>query len=74
MLVARLEDESPLEVGTDGPVTTPEDGGDVQNTPADGSYPFVQSGVDYADGEAYCETRTIPGRHGTLDESTNRRR
>lgn len=74
VLVKHLEDNSPLRVDTDGLVTTPEDGGDVQNTPADGSYPFVQPGVDYTAGAAYCETRMIPRRYSTLTESVNRRR
>ncbi|MFC4438164.1 MULTISPECIES: hypothetical protein [Natrialbaceae] len=36
LLCPCLEDGSPLEVDADGLVTTLEDGGDVQNTPADG--------------------------------------
>lgn len=74
VLVDYLADDGPLEVDTDGLVTTPADGGDVQNTPADGPYPFVQPGVDYAAGDAYCETRMIPGRYETVAESENRRR
>ncbi|ELY84800.1 metallophosphoesterase [Natrialba taiwanensis DSM 12281] len=74
VLVEYLADESPLDIDTDGLVTTPDDGGTVQNTPADGPYPFVQPGVDYAGGEKYCETRLIPDRYAMPDEAVNRRR
>lgn len=60
VIVDYLEDRSPIDYGETELVRTPDDGGRVQNTPADGPYPYVQPGVDYADGEEYCETRLIP--------------
>ncbi|WP_323174669.1 bifunctional metallophosphatase/5'-nucleotidase [Natrialba sp. PRR66] len=60
VIVDYLEEHSPIEYGETEFVRTPDDGGAVQNTPGDGPYPYVQPGVDYADGEAYCETRLIP--------------
>ncbi|SFB73766.1 2',3'-cyclic-nucleotide 2'-phosphodiesterase/5'-or 3'-nucleotidase, 5'-nucleotidase family [Halobiforma haloterrestris] len=69
-----LEDHSPIDYGATDPVRTPDDGGRVQNTPADGPYPYVQPGVDYADGEAYAETRLIPTGSVFPDGSHNRYR
>ncbi|AEH39406.1 bifunctional metallophosphatase/5'-nucleotidase [Halopiger xanaduensis] len=60
VIVDYLEDHSPIKYGETELVRTPDDGGHVQNTPADGPYPYVQPGVDYAGGEKYCETRLIP--------------
>ncbi|ELZ00212.1 bifunctional metallophosphatase/5'-nucleotidase [Natrialba aegyptia] len=60
VVVDYLKDHSPIEYRETERIRTPDDGGDVQNTPADGPYPFVQPGVDYAGGEEYCETRSIP--------------
>ncbi|WP_114579108.1 bifunctional UDP-sugar hydrolase/5'-nucleotidase [Saliphagus sp. LR7] len=54
-----LEDHSPINCGETTLVRTPKSGGWVQNTPADGPYPYVQPGVDYANGDQYCETRLI---------------
>ncbi|WP_306060792.1 bifunctional metallophosphatase/5'-nucleotidase [Natronococcus wangiae] len=62
VIVDYLEEQAPIEYGETELVRTPDDGGDVQNTPADGPYPYVQPGVDYADSEAYCETRLIQTR------------
>ena len=47
---------------------------DTTWTPADGPYPFVQPGVDYADGEAYCETAMIPDGNAFPAEGRNRTR
>jgi hypothetical protein len=52
-------------------VETADDGGRAQNTPADGPYPFIQPGVDYAAGEAYCETAMIPHGKTFPDEGRN---
>ena len=57
-----LEANSPVDYEVMNLVKTPESGGTVQNTPADGPYPFIQPGVDYADGGAYMETAMIPRR------------
>jgi 2',3'-cyclic-nucleotide 2'-phosphodiesterase (5'-nucleotidase family) len=57
-----LQVHSPVDVGVEGLVTATASGGPVQNTPADGAYPFIQPGVDYAGGEAYVETSMIPAR------------
>jgi 2',3'-cyclic-nucleotide 2'-phosphodiesterase (5'-nucleotidase family) len=69
-----LDERSPLEYGREGLVRTPDDGGDVQNTPADGPYPYIQPGVDYADGEAYTETRLIPTDNNFPADGRNRYR
>ncbi|WP_394352492.1 bifunctional metallophosphatase/5'-nucleotidase [Natronorubrum aibiense] len=58
-----LDANSPIDYGDTELVRTADDGGSVQNTPTDGSYPYVQPGVDYTGGEAYCETRLIPTRN-----------
>jgi len=65
---------SPVDYEVMGLVETAEDGGRVQNTPADGPYPFIQPGVDYAAGEAYCETSMIPRRNTFPDAGRNRTR
>jgi len=41
---------------------------------ADGPYPFIQPGVDYAAGEAYCRTSMIPRRNTFPDAGRNRTR
>jgi len=69
-----LEEHSPVDYEVMGLVETAEDGGRVQNTPADGPYPFIQPGVDYAAGEAYCETSMIPRRNTFPDAGRNRTR
>lgn len=48
-----------IDYGETDLIRTPDDSGDVQNTSADGPYPYVQPGVDYAGSEEYCETRLI---------------
>jgi len=79
VIVEYLEEHSPVDYEVMGLVETAEDGGRVQNTPADGPYPFIQPGVDYAAGEAYCETSMIPRRNtfpddGRVIERARRRR
>jgi 2',3'-cyclic-nucleotide 2'-phosphodiesterase (5'-nucleotidase family) len=69
-----LEAHSPVDYEVMGLVETADDGGRAQNTPADGPYPFIQPGVDYADGEAYCETAMIPRGNAFPDEGQNRKR
>ena len=66
VLVEYLQAHSPVDVGVEGLVSTTESGGPVQNTPADGTYPFIQPGVDYAGGAAYVETSMIPTRFDHL--------
>jgi 2',3'-cyclic-nucleotide 2'-phosphodiesterase (5'-nucleotidase family) len=60
VLVDYLQDNSPVDYEVMDLVQTPADGGDVQNTPADGPYPHIQPGVDYANGEEYIEVSMIP--------------
>ncbi len=73
VVVDYLREHSPVAYEVGERVRTP-DGGDVQNTPADGPYPFVQPGVDFADGEAYDETRLIPDENRFPEEGWNRYR
>ncbi|MDZ7850595.1 MAG: bifunctional metallophosphatase/5'-nucleotidase [Halodesulfurarchaeum sp.] len=63
VLVEYLETRSPVAYEVMNLVTTPESGGTVQNTPAEGPYPFIQPGVDYAGGNRYVETAMIPSRY-----------
>ncbi|AQL41298.1 bifunctional metallophosphatase/5'-nucleotidase [Halorientalis sp. IM1011] len=74
VVVAYLAEHSPIDYEASGRVRTADDGGDAQNTPADGPYPFVQPGVDYADGDAYCETRLIPRGNRFPEEGHNHHR
>ncbi|SFS10468.1 2',3'-cyclic-nucleotide 2'-phosphodiesterase/5'-or 3'-nucleotidase, 5'-nucleotidase family [Halomicrobium zhouii] len=74
VVVEYLEGHSPVDYEVMGLVETADDGGRAQNTPADGAYPFIQPGVDYAAGEAYCETSMIPRRNTFPDEGRNRTR
>ncbi|QLG62101.1 5'-nucleotidase C-terminal domain-containing protein [Halorarum salinum] len=74
VVAAYVEEHSPVDYGVTGLVRTADDGGRAQNTPADGPYPFVQPGVDYADGETYCGTAMIPRGNAFPDEGRNRRR
>jgi 2',3'-cyclic-nucleotide 2'-phosphodiesterase (5'-nucleotidase family) len=69
-----IEEHSPVDYEVTGLVETAEDGGRAQNTPADGPYPFIQPGVDYANGEAYCETAMIPRGNAFPEDGRNRRR
>ncbi|SFT07922.1 bifunctional metallophosphatase/5'-nucleotidase [Halostagnicola kamekurae] len=62
VVVDYLNDYSPIDYEETTLVQTPDNGGWVQNTPADGPYPYIQPGVDYAGGDEYCETRLIPTR------------
>ncbi|ELY67316.1 metallophosphoesterase [Natrinema versiforme JCM 10478] len=55
-----LAAHSPVEYDVMGLVETVGDG--AQNTPADGPYPYIQPGVDYADGTEYIQTSMIPRR------------
>jgi len=74
VIVEYLEDHSPVDYEVMGLVETADDGGRAQNTPADGPYPFIQPGVDYAAGEAYCETSMIPRGNAFPEEGRNRTR
>nr|WP_233341102.1 5'-nucleotidase C-terminal domain-containing protein [Haloprofundus sp. MHR1] len=74
VIVDYLEERSPVDYEVMGLVETADDGGRAQNTPADGPYPFIQPGVDYADGEAYCETSLIPRGNVFPEEGRNRTR
>ncbi|WP_137285856.1 bifunctional metallophosphatase/5'-nucleotidase [Halorussus salinisoli] len=74
VIVDFLDEHSPVSYDVQGLVRTPANGGDVQNTPADGPYPFIQPGVDYADGEEYTETRLIPAKNRFPSEAWNRYR
>lgn len=62
-----LEDNSPVEYDVMGLVETVGEG--AQNTPADGPYPYIQPGVDYASGTRYVETSMVPRRY---DHPNNR--
>ncbi|MFC4247216.1 bifunctional metallophosphatase/5'-nucleotidase [Natribaculum luteum] len=74
VLVDYLENNSPVDYEVMDLVQTPEDGGDVQNTPADGPYPHIQPGVDYANGEEYTETYLIPQGNVYQEDARNRKR
>jgi 2',3'-cyclic-nucleotide 2'-phosphodiesterase (5'-nucleotidase family) len=74
VVVEYLAEHSPVDYEVRGLVRTADDGGEAQNTPADGPYPFIQPGVDYRDGGAYCETAMIPRSHAFPDEGRNRYR
>ncbi|WP_458207905.1 bifunctional metallophosphatase/5'-nucleotidase [Haladaptatus sp. NG-SE-30] len=69
-----LEEHSPVDYEVAGLVETADDGGHAQNTPADGPYPFIQPGVDYDNGDAYCETAMIPRGDVFPEEGRNRYR
>lgn len=60
ILAEYLEANSPVTSEVMGLVTTASGAGPVQNTPAEGPYPFIQPGVDFADGETYLETGMVP--------------
>ena len=74
VIVEYLEEHSPVDYEVMGLVETADDGGGAQNTPADGPYPFIQPGVDYQGGEAYCETSMIPRGNAFPEEGRNRTR
>lgn len=74
VIATYLEEHSPVDYEVMGLVETADDGGWAQNTPADGPYPYVQPGVDYADGEAYCETAMIPRGNAFPEDGRNRYR
>jgi len=74
VIVEYLEEHSPVDYAEMGLVETTDDGGQAQNTPADGAYPFIQPGVDYTAGEAYCETSMIPRGNTFPKEGRNRKR
>ncbi len=61
VVVEYLQQHSPVTYDHETVVTVADDGGAVQNTPAEGPYPYVQPGIDYAGGTAYTETSLIPG-------------
>ncbi|MWG33752.1 5'-nucleotidase C-terminal domain-containing protein [Halomarina oriensis] len=69
-----LDAHSPVDYEVTGLVESADDGGHVQNTPADGPYPFIQPGVDYRSGDAYCETAMIPRGNVFPEEGRNRKR
>ncbi|MHB9286937.1 bifunctional metallophosphatase/5'-nucleotidase [Halobacteriales archaeon Cl-PHB] len=74
VIVEYLDERSPVDYEVMGLVETADDGGGAQNTPADGPYPFIQPGVDYQSGEAYCETSMIPRGNAFPEEGRNRKR
>ena len=74
VIVEYLDERSPVDYEVMGLVETADDGGRAQNTPADGPYPFIQPGVDYQGGEAYCETAMIPRGNAFPEEGRNRKR
>ncbi|WP_327053871.1 5'-nucleotidase C-terminal domain-containing protein [Halomicrococcus gelatinilyticus] len=74
VLIDHFERNSPVDYDVMGLVQTPEDGGDVQNTPADGPYPHIQPGVDYANGEEYTEVSMIPQSNRHTEEGFNSKR
>jgi len=74
VLVDYLQDNSPVDYEVMDLVGTPEDGGDVQNTPADGPYPHIQPGVDYANGEEYIEVSMIPEQNRFQPDGINEKR
>ncbi|QFU84328.1 5'-nucleotidase C-terminal domain-containing protein [Natronorubrum aibiense] len=74
VIVEYLEEHSPVDYEVMGLVETADDGGQAQNTPADGPYPFIQPGVDYQGGDAYCETALIPRGNAFPEEGRNRTR
>ncbi|WP_267644061.1 5'-nucleotidase C-terminal domain-containing protein [Haloarchaeobius amylolyticus] len=74
VIVDYLEEHSPVDYEVMGLVETADDGGRAQNTPADGPYPFIQPGVDYQGGDAYCETSLIPRGNTFPEEGRNRTR
>ncbi|WP_433629261.1 bifunctional metallophosphatase/5'-nucleotidase [Halomicrococcus sp. NG-SE-24] len=74
VIVDYLEEHSPVDYEVMGLVETADDGGRAQNTPADGPYPFIQPGVDYTAGEAYCETSMIPRGNAFPEKGRNRTR
>ncbi|WP_418282992.1 metallophosphoesterase [Halorubrum sp. DTA98] len=74
VIVEYLDEHSPVDYEVMGLVETADDGGRAQNTPADGPYPFIQPGIDYTDGEAYCETSMIPRGNAFPEEGRNRTR
>ncbi|WP_373189344.1 5'-nucleotidase C-terminal domain-containing protein [Halolamina sp.] len=74
VIVDFLDEHSPVDYEVMGLVETADDGGDAQNTPADGPYPFIQPGVDYDSGESYCETSMIPRGNVFPDEGRNHHR
>ena len=61
VIEAYLETHSPVTYEVMGLIETID--GRAQNTPADGSYPYIQPGVDYADGTEYVETSMVPRRY-----------
>lgn len=63
LLAKHIEETAPVTPDQSVHVRPSETGGPIQNTPADGPYPYVQPGVDFADGEAYVETAMIPTRY-----------
>lgn len=73
IIVAYLEEQSPIAYTTGGIVETADDGGSVQNTPADGPYPFVQPGVDSGD-SAYAGVAMVPKGYAFSEEGVNRLR
>lgn len=71
VLVAYLEAESPIAYESGEIIETAEDGGTLQNTPADGPYPFIQPGIDF-DGSTYSEVSMIPEGYAFPEEGVNR--
>lgn len=71
VVVSYLEEHSPIDYETPSVIRVADDGGDVQNTPADGPYHYVQPGVD---DDEYCETRLVPGANTFPDEGRNKYR
>ncbi len=74
VIVEYLGQHSPVDYEVMGLIETADDGGSAQNTPADGPYPFIQPGVDYRNGGAYCETAMIPRGNEFPAAGRNRKR
>lgn len=62
VLAEYLDAESPVRYQIEGLVEPAEGAGPVQNTPAEGPYPYIQPGVDFAEGTEYVQTAMIPRR------------
>ncbi|MFW6384002.1 MAG: hypothetical protein ACOCZC_01225 [Halodesulfurarchaeum sp.] len=58
VLAEYIRTRSPVHYSVEDQVRTT--GGPVQNTPADGDYPFIQPGVDFAGGSTDLETAMVP--------------
>lgn len=73
IIVTYLEEQSPIAYTPGAIVETADDGGSVQNTPADGPYPFVQSGADSGD-SVYAAVAMVPKGYAFSEGGVNRLR